>query len=217
MKTSFKRAARAAVISVVIFCVIGQLACGKKEATATDGDSTALTKPAQKTPTDTEGRIKLAYEYYRKQDFKKAAELFLKAASKGNPEAQFALGVMHQNGQGVPINFMEAAKWYEKSARQDNPLAQHLIGLAYKEGSGVPKDPAEAYKWLHLAAEHGLPEHQEARDYFATLITPDLVAEGLRRAEQFHMYELAALRKAREAEQAKQVSTPPGNGQAVNN
>jgi TPR repeat protein len=113
---------------------------------------------------------------------------------------------------------MDAAKWYGKAARQDNPNAQYLLGLFYKEGSGVAKDPAESYKWMQLAAEQGNPDHIEARKHLALLLTPDIVAEGQRRAEQFHIYELAAKNKAAaEDTQSKQISSPSQKGQASNN
>ena len=39
------------------------------------------------------------------------------AAEQGNAGAQCNLGVMHENGQGVPQNFKEAARWYTKFSR----------------------------------------------------------------------------------------------------
>lgn len=175
------------------------------------------------TPQDIEGQLQLAYKHYLGAEiplnYQKASELFLMAANGGSSEAQFALGVMHQNGQGVPINYINAAKWYTKSAMKDNPNGQYLLGLSYKEGSGVPKDNLEAFKWLDLAADHGHVAHLEARNQLALLLTPDMVAEGRRRADQFRIYELPALYKdltEDSPEQAKQISTPPqGDGSQI--
>ncbi|MSR65925.1 MAG: sel1 repeat family protein [Pedosphaera sp.] len=145
-------------------------------------------------PQEVEGQLSLAYKYYLGEEIefnpKRAAELFLKAAGQGNTEAQFALGCMYQNGQGVTQNYMEAVKYYLQAARQGHANAQYLLGLSYKEGSGVSRDMLESFKWLHLAAEQGIPEHIEARNHLALLLTPDLVVEGKRRAVQFREKEL---------------------------
>ena len=71
---------------------------------------------------------------------------------------------------------------------------------------------------MHLAAEQGNTDHIEARNHLALLLTPDIVAEGQRRAEQFHVYELAAKNKAvAEDTQPKQISSPSQEGQPANN
>ena len=223
MKISIKRAGRACVYLFMGIIVAGLVGCDKKKSAATKRQESTEAAIANGIPKDTGAQLDLAYKFYLGKEvmlnYTKAAELFKIAAEAGNSDAQFALGVMHQNGQGVSINYMDAAKWYEKAARQDNPNAQYLLGLSYKEGSGVAKDPAEAYKWMHLAAEQGNPDHIEARNHLALLLTSDIVAEGQRRAEQFHIYELAAENKAAtENDQAKQISIPPsGEGRPVNN
>ena len=63
----------------------------------------------------------LAVLYYKgenvKQDYKKAAELFEKAALQGVPDAQYNLGIFYQNGYGVKQDFTKAVEWYEKEWR----------------------------------------------------------------------------------------------------
>ena len=53
-------------------------------------------------------------KYYRgkgvPQDFQKAAEWYQKAAEQGHAKAQFNLGVMYANGEGVSQNYEEAVK-----------------------------------------------------------------------------------------------------------
>ena len=223
MKTNWKRAQCASASVLLSLLLAGFIGCGNKKSAARKRQESAKAAIAKGVPKNADAQLDLAYKFYLGKEvtlnYAKAAELFKIAAEAGNSDAQFALGVMHQNGQGVPINYMDAAKWYEKAARQDNPNAQYLLGLSYKEGSGVAKDPAEAYKWMHLAAEQGNPDHIEARNHLALLLTPDIVAEGQRRAEQFHIYELAAKNKATaEDTQNKQISIPsPEEGRPANN
>lgn len=48
-------------------------------------------------------------------------------ADMGNDEAQFGLGVMYENGDGVPQDYRQAAVWYRKSAEQGLPLCAPLF------------------------------------------------------------------------------------------
>jgi TPR repeat protein len=176
---------------VILFSGCGKKSEPKQEnsAEALEPNPTPHLEPV--TPAD---QLAFAYKYYLGENVTanhtRAAMLFRKAADNGSSEAQFALGCMFQNGQGVTQNYLEAAKWYLKSAQAGNANGQYLIGLSLKEGSGVPKDPIESYKWIHLAAQQGLDKkHIEARDQLAVLLTPPMVAEGKRRADQFIMYQ----------------------------
>ena len=77
------------------------------------------------------------------------------AAKQGNAVAQYNLGVMYDNGMGVPENDAEAVKWYRKAADQGDADAQYNLGLMYRNGQGVPKNDAEAVKWYRKAADQG--------------------------------------------------------------
>ena len=76
-------------------------------------------------------------------------------AEQGNTEAQFNLGVMYANGQGVPQDYAEAVRWYRLAADQGYADAQHTAGLMYANGQGVPQDEAKAVRWYRLAADQG--------------------------------------------------------------
>jgi TPR repeat protein len=79
------------------------------------------------------------------------------AAESGDTAAQFDLGVMYDNGEGVPENTAEAVRWYRLAAEQGYALAQSNLGLMYSNGDGVPENDAEAVRWYRLAAEQGYP------------------------------------------------------------
>ena len=53
--------------------------------------------------------------------------------------AQFDLGLMFDNGNGVPKDFEQAVNWYRKAAEQDHVAAQYNLAVAYEVGDGVPK------------------------------------------------------------------------------
>jgi hypothetical protein len=87
---------------------------------------------------------------------------YRKAADQGDAKAQYNLGFMYDNGQGVPQNDAEAMKWYRKAADQGDAEAQFNLGLMYDNGQGVPQNYAEAMKWYRLAADQGDADAQYA-------------------------------------------------------
>ncbi len=115
---------------------------------------------------------------------------YRKAAEKGVAEAQYNLGFMYGEGEGVPQNFAEAVKWYRKAAEQGMAGAQFSLGLMYRNGQGVPRDYARAAKWYRKAAEQGFTIAQ----YSLGLMYYD--GEGVPQDDaQAHMwYNLAASR-----------------------
>ena len=76
-------------------------------------------------------------------------------AEKGDPSAQYNLGLMYQNGRGVEKDEVEAVKWYQKAAEQGVANAQYNLSVMYLNGLGVEKDEVEAAKWHQKAAEQG--------------------------------------------------------------
>ena len=82
-------------------------------------------------------------------------ELTMRLAEGGDTTAQWNLGVMYGNGEGVPQDDEEAVKWYTKAAEQGDVDAQYNLGDMYGKGEGVPQDYKEAVKWYTKAAEQG--------------------------------------------------------------
>jgi len=115
-------------------------------------------------------QFRLANSYYigegAVQDYKKAAELYIKVAEQGHPEAQLMIGVMHLQGQGVAADSNEALIWLEKSALQGNAAAQFGVGAIYFDGLNVEQNYAEAFRWFELAADQG---HAEAQYYLGLM------------------------------------------------
>jgi tetratricopeptide (TPR) repeat protein len=114
--------------------------------------------------------ICLAMLPYYKGDFSKAFVELLPFALNGDAKAQFILGSMHANGQGVPQDYEEAIKWYKKAADpghadpsewfrktadQGHADAQYELGQMYCNGLGVTVNYEEAVKWYRKAAEQG--------------------------------------------------------------
>ena|GEM_PF-3572907 len=87
--------------------------------------------------------------------YTQAAFWYRKAADQGDADAQDALGVLYDDGRGVPQDYAEAAFWYRKAADQGDADAQDALGVLYDDGRGVPQDYAEAALWYRKAAEQG--------------------------------------------------------------
>ena len=93
-----------------------------------------------------------------------AVETIHLAADQGQADAQFNLGGLYINGEGVPQNdthqgvpqdHTQAAAWYRKVAEQGDAEAQYNLGFLYHKGQGVPQDYARAATWYRKAAEQG--------------------------------------------------------------
>jgi len=114
-----------------------------------------------------------------------ALKILIDDAKNSDVEAQYSLGMMYANGQGVPQDDREAIKWYRLAAEQEfdhekatvsklmkkNVLqilklltydaengiaeAQIRLGMMYQMGAVVPQSDQEAIKWYRLAAGQG--------------------------------------------------------------
>ena len=76
----------------------------------------------------------------QQQQMKEVLRLWKKAADLGYELAQYNLGVVYDNGQGVDQNYKKAFEWYEKAAEQGHTEAQHNLGTVYATGQGVEKN-----------------------------------------------------------------------------
>ena len=94
-------------------------------------------------------------------EYKKAAELFEKAANHGHSDAQDYLGYQYQIGLGIKENKQEAIKWYTLSAVQDNAQAQYDLAKLYEH----EEDFENANKWYKKAARKDHPEALYALGY----------------------------------------------------
>lgn len=74
--------------------------------------------------------------------------------------SQYNLGVMYNNGLGVPVDHEKARKWYIKAAKHGFADAQNNLGCMYAKGDGVPVDYVTARRWFTKAAEQGFADSQ---------------------------------------------------------
>lgn len=109
------------------------------------------------------------YFAYNRGDFETALREWRPLAERGQPLAQYNLGRMYYNGEGVAQDYSEANKWFDRAAAQQYAPAQNSLGILYDNGHGVRRDYTEAIKWFRHGAEQGY--------------TPAQVSLGLQYAE----------------------------------
>ena len=78
--------------------------------------------------------LKLAADIYRRAlilengyCISQAVALYRKAADLGNADAQFKLGLMYKNGNGVVLNNIQAIEWLRKAALQGHENAKRIL------------------------------------------------------------------------------------------
>jgi TPR repeat protein len=82
-------------------------------------------------------------------------------AQKGYAEAQYNLGWLYANGNGMNVDMQQAFYWWKKAANQGHADAEFALGLSYATGEGVKRDLETAAQWFYMAARRG---HADARD-----------------------------------------------------
>ncbi len=127
-----------------------------------------------------------AYEAARFQD---AIREFRSLVVRGHAGAEFMMGVMYFQGQGLVRNQSIAAIWFYKAALKGHAGAQLAFGSMHVRGIGVYQNLSKAYKWLTLAAESGVTElAQKAGDLrkdTALLMTQKEIDEAVADARGF--------------------------------
>ena len=88
-------------------------------------------------------------------DFATALREWEPLAEQGNTSAQYNLGLMYANGQGVPQDYKTAVKWYKLATKQGDANAQTNLGWMYHKGKGVLQDYVRAHMWFNIAASSG--------------------------------------------------------------
>ncbi|MGH8566565.1 MAG: tetratricopeptide repeat protein [Gammaproteobacteria bacterium] len=101
------------------------------------------------------------------------------AETAHHPYAQYYLGIMYLNGQGVAPDLKEAARWLTRAAEQGVAQAQYRLGQLYAKGQGVPKDMEIAYAWFGVAAHLGNTQAATEKKTAASALSGD----ALRNAE----------------------------------
>lgn len=87
------------------------------------------------------------------EEYAAAAKELRKSAEGGDVAAQNRLGLLYNEGQGVPQNYRQAKQWFEKAAEQGHAGAQVNLGTLYLLEHGAQQSDQMALSWFRRAAE----------------------------------------------------------------
>ncbi|HHI76044.1 MAG TPA: sel1 repeat family protein [Gammaproteobacteria bacterium] len=113
------------------------------------------------------------------------------AAEAGDAEAQYRLGMLYGNGEGVALDHARAEHWFSQAARQGHEQALLTLAWMYATGAGVEMDERRARELYLLAADHG-----SARAQYLVATMYRFGQHGVERdmARAIHYYQQAAER-----------------------
>jgi len=78
-------------------------------------------------------------------------------ANQGIARAQYNLGVLYVNGEGVRQDKVKAREWYEQAAVQGHVRAYYNLGVMYINGEGGGlQNMKTAKEWFGKACDRGL-------------------------------------------------------------
>jgi hypothetical protein len=106
-----------------------------------------------------------------------------KLADEGDAEAQFMLGTIYRNGDGVLQDDTQAVEWFQRAADQGYVRALSALGSSYWAGRGVKQDYSQAYFWYELALAKGDQNSKPLLEGISTQLTREQVSSARQRAE----------------------------------
>jgi TPR repeat protein len=102
-----------------------------------------------------------------KTDFVRAREMFSYAASYfADSDAQYHLGRMYLDGQGIGKDPKQATRWLSLAAGKGQYQAQAVFGAMLFKGQSVPRDAARGLMWLTLAKDAATPQETWITDLY---------------------------------------------------
>jgi hypothetical protein len=114
---------------------------------------------------------------YDQKQFADAYKLFFQAAQNGSTRAKYIVGVMTEQGEGVPADPKAAAGWYRHAVAGGSNTAMNNLGLYYENAPGPERNPLRAFYLYREAARLG--NVNAMTTYGATLINGKVVQKDL--------------------------------------
>ena len=97
---------------------------------------------------------------FEQAEYGAALDHFEPLARDGMAEAQYYLGTMFANGDGIAQDYSSAEDWLTRAAEQGHPTSQIVLGIWYSSGEQAGQDYAKSAQWFLRAAELGEAEAQ---------------------------------------------------------
>jgi len=117
---------------------------------------------------------------YNQGDYATAIKEWTPLAKQGHASAQYNLGVIYKNGDGVVQNYKTAVKWYTLAAEQGHAMAQNNLGSMYYRGDGVLQDNIYAHLWYNISASSVASNAAENR----TIVEEKMTTADISKAQE---------------------------------
>jgi TPR repeat protein len=154
--------------------------CSKKAPQEAKSELPAATATVEVPKTYQEG-----VDAYQAGKFDVAAAKFKELADKGDASAQFNLGSMYHQGQGVAQDDKQAALYFAKAAEQGHTDAMDNLGLRYAKGEGVEQDLVQAYKWFSIAGMRKNASAASNAKFALSKMTPEKIEQAQNQAKEW--------------------------------
>ncbi len=125
-----------------------------------------------------------AIHTYGCADYPKAFSMIVPLANSGHALAQYQMGLMLEQGQGIEANLAEAFKWYQKAADQGVADAYFAVGQIYSRGVVVPRDAVKAFASFDVASTLGHAVSGDWRGMESTRMSDAEIAEARKLAAE---------------------------------
>eukprot|EP00401_Gymnodinium_catenatum_P018399 CAMPEP_0117555940 /NCGR_PEP_ID=MMETSP0784-20121206/51539_1 /TAXON_ID=39447 /ORGANISM="" /LENGTH=282 /DNA_ID=CAMNT_0005353173 /DNA_START=196 /DNA_END=1044 /DNA_ORIENTATION=+ len=93
---------------------------------------------------------------YRPEMIRARIQTIMQQAKRGDPRAQYELGMAYLTGDRVDVDAVKAAVWLEKAAAFGVAAAQINVGLLFLKGDGVAQDITKAVSFISAASAQGV-------------------------------------------------------------
>src|SRR5262245_6109546 len=111
----------------------------------------------------------------------------MRAAERGDLQAQAQLGLMYSIGYGVPQDYVLAAQWFQCAAERGHGGAQFALGLLHNKGQGVQTDLVLSYMWLNLSASQPTGEDRDFKVRMRNAVASKMTVAQIAVAQQLAM------------------------------
>lgn len=128
---------------------------------------------------------KQAEKAFLKKDYDAAFAKYTSAAKDGSANAQYFLGTMYLEGEGVDKDVNKALELLNQASEQEQKDALLMLGLFYVYGDHVEKDPKKGADLIYRA---GLARNDVAMYYMGHLYAAGLGVDKDIRHAQMWMY-----------------------------
>ena len=126
-----------------------------------------------------------AFNAYAAGDFAAARTMLDKLAVDGDIRAQYLMGRIFSEGEGVPKDDVVGVKWYSLAAFSGDTVSQLALGTMYVNGRGVAQDLVQAYGWFTIVAQDSSRDMTNQALEVRDLIEQLMSTQDINEAEAF--------------------------------